>query len=289
MASDFGAASTSSALGAEQSTSSGGDAVPKHVRPGERQYESEMMFIGQRCHWHECHREDFLPFRCPDCSHHFCSEHFRSEQHACPTPAPSFVVPLCPLCHEPPKQWKRDEDPNVAMDAHLSIDRRTGFIECPAIGKDGRMLTNKDGSVDKNMRSSVRTGRENECSERRCRKIMVVPIKCPSCSLHFCPSHRASVQHQCVSLTVGVPASKATTNKQSAGGRLLDTLAAKRAEQQASRADSNAAGDRSKAGDSQRKEITRQAQNLNPMKAISAVNQDRKLDKWVPPPIFGQA
>ncbi|PWN90298.1 hypothetical protein FA10DRAFT_286010 [Acaromyces ingoldii] len=168
---------------------SGSSTPPRRVTAAERHYNSEMMFIGQRCHWQECNREDFLPFRCPDCQETFCSEHFKTGEHQCPTPSQSFMVPLCPLCHEPPRNWKRDEDANVAMDAHLTPDRKTGKVECAALNADGS-IANK----------GKRAKREGECSERRCHKVMVVPINCPCCSLSFCPSHRAPNQHSCTSL-----------------------------------------------------------------------------------------
>lgn len=37
--------------------------------------------IGARCH--TCHRQDFLPFTCPHCSHPFCIAHSSPSDHAC--------------------------------------------------------------------------------------------------------------------------------------------------------------------------------------------------------------
>lgn len=237
--------------GAAPSTSS----LPRRVRGGERKYQSEMMFIGQRCHWHECHREDFLPFTCADCNQTFCSQHFRTSQHACPTATPTFVVPLCPLCHEPPKNWKRDEDPNVAMNAHLTPNAKSGLVECEAIDANGAIQSK---GIER------RTKRENECQERRCKKLMVVPIKCPACAMCFCPSHRAPNQHQCQSTirptTTSAPQRK-TQNWTTAS--VEDTR-----------------------GSQQDRPHNKIVDKLNIPKAVSAANNSRKVDKWVPKPIF---
>lgn len=245
---------------------------PRRVRAEERQYQSEMMFIGQRCHWGECNREDFLPFRCADCQNKFCSEHYKTANHHCPNPTPDFVVPQCPLCHEPPKQWKRDEDPNVAMDAHLTPNSKTGLIECKALGKDGKLQTQR------------KEKRENECEERRCHKLMVVPIQCPQCHLRFCPSHRAPVQHQCVSLSKSKQYTSATSSSSSSpGSKLLDSLAAKRATIQQQKVIGQ------QAPTEKQSKLNGKVENLNPIRAIHAASNERKMDKWVPRPIFGEA
>lgn len=246
---------------------------PRRVRAEERQYQSEMMFIGQRCHWGECNREDFLPFRCADCQNKFCSEHYKTANHHCPNPTPDFVVPQCPLCHEPPKQWKRDEDPNVAMDAHLTPNPKTGLIECKALGKDGKLQTQR------------KEKRENECEERRCHKLMVVPIQCPQCHLRFCPSHRAPVQHQCTSLSKSKQFSSASSSSSSSspGSKLLDSLAAKRATIQQQKVTGQ------QAPTEKQSKLNGKVENLNPIRAIHAASNERKMDKWVPRPIFGEA
>ncbi|KAN0066403.1 hypothetical protein ACQY0O_000497 [Thecaphora frezii] len=158
-----------------------------------------MMFIGERCALDECHREDFLPFKCADCRQHFCGAHFRPASHRCSSlengPG-DYRVPLCPLCDSPPQGWKRDEDPNIAMDRHLS----TG--NCPALDSQGLIKQDARASSAANAKtpsaaSSPRTKKPNECGFKKCFKIMVVPIKCPQCQSSFCPSHRAPTQHSC--------------------------------------------------------------------------------------------
>lgn len=99
----------------------------------------------------------------------FCSDHYKTEDHKCTQASATFLVPLCPLCHEPPKHWKRDEDPNIAMNLHLSPDHRTGRIECRAVDEQGVVRDDAKGK-------QLRVKRENECNERKCKKLMIVPI-----------------------------------------------------------------------------------------------------------------
>ncbi|KAJ9476962.1 CDC48-associated ubiquitin-like/zinc finger protein 1 [Pseudozyma hubeiensis] len=149
-----------------------------------------MMFIGERCAFDECHREDFLPFKCSDCRQHYCSNHFRPQAHRCAyydAADVDYRVPLCPICDNPPEGWKRDQDPNIAMDRHLSG-------QCPMLDSNGYLKS--DAALPKSTQMK-RVKKTNECSFVKCSKIMVVPIKCPQCSASFCPSHRAPNQHSC--------------------------------------------------------------------------------------------
>ncbi|EPQ31994.1 uncharacterized protein PFL1_00192 [Pseudozyma flocculosa PF-1] len=153
-----------------------------------------MMFIGERCALDECHREDFLPFRCADCRQSYCGAHFRPAAHRCSVHDDStgdYRVPLCPLCDSPPQGWKRDEDPNIAMDRHLSAGR------CPALDSNGYIKADSKGPSAASSSSGARQKKPNECRFKKCSKIMVVPIQCPQCRASFCPSHRAPAQHSC--------------------------------------------------------------------------------------------
>ncbi|KAL9937872.1 hypothetical protein V8E36_003417 [Tilletia maclaganii] len=183
----------------------------------ERTGTGAMMFLGQQCHWHECHREDFLPFKCSDCTHPFCAEHFRPQQHACAAAAArdaaeDFRVPLCPICNEPPKNWRRGEDPNIAMERHLSSG------QCAALTSDGLLRDSAKakqpgGSVGVAAAASApRVKKTNECNFTRCHKIMMVPIRCSDCGADFCPSHRAPAQHTCRSLEAKNRASAAASS-----------------------------------------------------------------------------
>ncbi|EST09783.2 Zinc finger, AN1-type [Kalmanozyma brasiliensis GHG001] len=152
-----------------------------------------MMFIGERCAFDECHREDFLPFKCSDCRQHYCSNHFRPQTHRCSHYNESDVdyrVPLCPICDNPPEGWKRDQDPNIAMDRHLSG-------QCPKLDSNGYLKSNASIPSSAPLKQMSRAKKPNECSFVKCTKIMVVPIQCPQCTSSFCPSHRAPNQHSC--------------------------------------------------------------------------------------------
>ncbi|SJX60187.1 uncharacterized protein SRS1_11501 [Sporisorium reilianum f. sp. reilianum] len=165
-----------------------------------------MMFIGERCALEECHREDFLPFKCSDCRQHYCSNHFRPQAHRCShhhdDSDVDYRVPLCPICDNPPAGWKRDQDPNIAMDRHLSG-------ECPMLDSNGYLKAGASTTASSTPMKRVK--KTNECSFVKCSKIMVVPIKCPQCSASFCPSHRAPNQHSCKSTSASPsPASSST-------------------------------------------------------------------------------
>ncbi|KAE8233285.1 hypothetical protein CF326_g1675 [Tilletia indica] len=197
----------------------------KHERAGN----GPMMFLGQQCFWHECHREDFLPFKCVDCTHHFCAEHFRPQQHSCAAAAAhdaaeDFRVPLCPICNEPPQNWRRGEDPNIAMERHLSSG------QCPALDgggllREGNGLGKPAGSGGIAQRSSgsgsstPRAKKANECHFHRCHKIMIVPMHCAACNADFCPSHRAPVQHTCASKEKANSGSAGQSRPPAAAGR----------------------------------------------------------------------
>ncbi|GAC73390.1 hypothetical protein PANT_9d00082 [Moesziomyces antarcticus T-34] len=149
-----------------------------------------MMFIGERCAFDECHREDFLPFKCGDCRQHYCSNHFRPQAHRCSNYDDKdldYRVPLCPICDQPPQGWQRDQDPNIAMDRHLSG-------QCPMLDSNGHLKPDAPSPAALKMK---RAKKANECSFVKCSKIMVVPIQCPQCAASFCPSHRAPNQHSC--------------------------------------------------------------------------------------------
>ena len=220
----------------------------------------------------------------------FCSDHYKTGDHNCTDASATFLVPLCPLCHEPPKNWKRDEDPNLAMNAHLTPHRTTGRIECTALDEQGIVKENAKGRPK-------REKRENECNDRKCRKLMVVPIRvsglamgakrgyrmtdkrpiqqCPSCSLHFCPSHRAPVQHSCVSLIVA-----SATPQSKMSGKRSKLLNSSPAPPPSSMPTEKGRGSKQEKG--------REAV-MKPLQAIGAAHNGLKTDKWVPAPLFARA
>ena len=140
------------------------------------------MFIGERCALDECHREDFLPFKCADCRESFCGSHFRPASHRCTKHDDSsgdYRVPLCPLCDTPPEGWKRDEDPNIAMDRHLSSGK------CPALDANG-LVKNRTSSSKATAAPAIHAKKPNECAFKKCSKVMVVPIQVRSQQPNFC-------------------------------------------------------------------------------------------------------
>lgn len=295
------------------SSSSSSTVLPSH--------ETQMLFLGQACHLPNCRREDFLPFHCASCGHDYCSAHRLphpgSEQggHNCdfhlqPEKASSgeqgdFLVPLCPLCREPPRGWRRGEDPNLAMDRHLSSG------DCPE-------LVGEAGATQ-----SRRVKKANECNYKRCHKIMIVKMDCEKCRESFCPSHRAPAQHQCgVSPPARAPDRRrdtqaATTSSTISGGLAGGVAALKRLK--LGGASEGAAPAKSSSGSQQRdSSASASTSRIPPFQSdasssndtssnntssnthnassgnifglnLSAGSAGRKVDKWVPPPIFGAA
>lgn len=126
----------------------------------------------------------------------FCVSHFRPTSHQCSSHNPSsgdYFVPLCPLCHLPPKNWSRNEDPNIAMSLHLDS------LSCPALDQNGRLKDDLEiqQKANSNRPNKRRIKRENECQVLKCRKIMMVPIDCKECNGKFCVEHRGVKEHRC--------------------------------------------------------------------------------------------
>mgnify|MGYP001762043085 CR=1 FL=1 len=120
-----------------------------------------MLWIGAPCH--QCRREDFLPFVCGGCGHLFCLDHFRAEDHACKsTRAGDMLVPLCPLCREPPRGWSRDADD--AATARV-MERHWGATSLAA-GGCRELLPDSAPDADG----------KDRCAQTTCRRVLVVPI-----------------------------------------------------------------------------------------------------------------
>ncbi|WFD18122.1 hypothetical protein MCAP1_000334 [Malassezia caprae] len=117
-----------------------------------------MLWIGAPCF--HCKREDFLPLRCLACERLFCAEHFGQDAHACPQPARDVLVPLCPLCEEPPRGWRRDmpaDELSTLMESHWTA---------PSLDRGGcRALVSQCGSSSR------------RCCVSRCQATVLVPVK----------------------------------------------------------------------------------------------------------------
>lgn len=178
------------------------------------------------------------------------------------------------------------------MNSHLSPHSRTGKIECEAVDGQGMVRDDAKGRQHQQRREK----KENECNEKKCRKLMIVPIKvsaindcfflnfelttsiiilnfkCPSCSLQFCPSHRAPVQHSCQSLQVKSASPSYSSSKIKSKSRLLDVVSSK-----------------SPTVDHNSKQKEAENKKLNPLQAIGAAHKGITTDKWVPVPLFANA
>lgn len=242
-----------------------------------------MMFIGERCALDECHREDFLPFKCSDCRQHYCSSHFRPQAHRCANHHESdldYRVPLCPICDNPPEGWKRDQDPNIAMDRHLSG-------QCPMIDNNGYIKPAATTSAN-----IKRTKRANECSFVKCSKVMVVPIQCPQCAASFCPSHRAPNQHNCKNTSSGSsPASSSTrlAARSTSGSGIKSAF--QNLKISTSSTNSTTKSNQPAASEAKPAPSTTTARHSNASipASTSFGKMFDKSEKWVPKPIFGKA
>lgn len=112
-----------------------------------------LLNTGKTCDHESCNTIDFLPFKCSHCKHTYCQDHWKPEQHTCNSFDPAAhdrIVPQCPLCSLPVSS-KPGQDPNVAMDIHIS--------------------TNCSVAATKKSRGPT-------CANARCGKPLLTPITC---------------------------------------------------------------------------------------------------------------
>ncbi|GAA5869479.1 hypothetical protein JCM3774_001463 [Rhodotorula dairenensis] len=161
----------------------------------------EFLDIGRHCKEPSCNQLDFLPFKCPSCHLDFCSEHWRPPKgHTCADFDEAKAdnrIPTCPLCSQP-VPFPPSQDPNAAMDAHLSLS-------CPVLHPERATKTSRS---------------PNQCSASGCRTKMIVPIECEGCHRKFCPSHRWKSDHACSSRSSG--ASSSSSSSDSSQARIQD-------------------------------------------------------------------
>ncbi|KXN72514.1 hypothetical protein CONCODRAFT_68923 [Conidiobolus coronatus NRRL 28638] len=131
----------------------------------------ELHHIGANCNLSNCNKLDFLPFKCPNCRKEYCDEHYHPEQHGCKAPAPivDVVVPTCPVCNQP-VPFKRGEDPNIAVNNHISRNCKNPPSPTP--------------------NSKV-------CQLPACKAKTVVAQICSDCKKSFCMKHRFPQDHKC--------------------------------------------------------------------------------------------
>lgn len=143
----------------------------------------QLLGIGKQCSHSQCNLVDFLPFKCQHCQDYFCQEHFKVSGHNCPKYDESKhnrVAPNCPMCNTP-VAVRLGQDPNIRMEEHFEK-------ECSAMtGRKGKTKTMP------------------VCAKSNCKKVLFSPIRCNSCSDHFCPAHRFPRDHNC-SPTAASPA-----------------------------------------------------------------------------------
>ncbi|SAM00469.1 hypothetical protein [Absidia glauca] len=126
------------------------------------------------------------------CSQLGAQEHFKLDDHLCPSrqdPSLDVRVPTCPLC-EKPIPGPRNEDPNIRVNRH--IQRNCKDEEKPT----------------------------NVCRLKGCKAKLLVPMNCGACGLAYCVKHRLEQDHEC-------QGRKATTTQQQGSGQhKLSALAA---------------------------------------------------------------
>ncbi|OAD75275.1 hypothetical protein PHYBLDRAFT_7454, partial [Phycomyces blakesleeanus NRRL 1555(-)] len=131
----------------------------------------ELPDIGKQCTYASCSQLvlDFLPYTCYHCKHIYCQEHFKLEDHQCPSlndPSLDVRVPTCPIC-EKPVSVPRGEDPNIKVNQH----------------------------IQNNCASPKPL--DNTCKLKGCKQKLLVPMTCSDCKLSYCVKHRLGIDHQC--------------------------------------------------------------------------------------------
>ncbi|KAG8928038.1 hypothetical protein FRC02_007432 [Tulasnella sp. 418] len=164
---------------------------------------TELLDIGHKCSSPACGLVDFLPIKCQHCALPYCSDHFKPQAHSCPNfdaTKHDRVAPECPFCGTP-VAFAAGADPNMAMEKHFET-------KCEVV-KSGGLVGMKSRATTK------RPDGEPRCGRTRCNKVLMVPIKCPSCYKAFCAEHRLPASHNCKSssATSSASSSKAATPK----------------------------------------------------------------------------
>ncbi|CAO3597892.1 unnamed protein product [Absidia cylindrospora] len=129
----------------------------------------ELPDLGKQCSKFECGQLDFLPYTCYHCKKIFCQEHFKLDDHLCPSrqdPSLDIRVPTCPIC-EKPIPGSRNEDPNIRVNRHI-----------------------QNNCIDEEKPS-------NTCRLKGCKAKLLVPMNCGACGLAYCVKHRLEQDHQC--------------------------------------------------------------------------------------------
>ncbi|KAI8145062.1 hypothetical protein BJV82DRAFT_604748 [Fennellomyces sp. T-0311] len=125
--------------------------------------------LGKHCTFDGCSQLDFLPYTCYHCKKIFCQEHFKLDDHHCPSlndPQLDVRVPTCPIC-ESPVPGPRNEDPNIRVNRHI-----------------------QSNCADTKRQSNL-------CRQRGCKAKLLVPMQCSDCGKAYCVKHRLPVDHEC--------------------------------------------------------------------------------------------
>ncbi|KAL1926190.1 hypothetical protein VTP01DRAFT_6055 [Rhizomucor pusillus] len=143
--------------------------------------------LGKHCTFDGCKQLDFLPYTCYHCKKIFCQEHFKLEDHKCPSlndPNLDVRIPTCPIC-EKPVPGPRNEDPNIRVNRHI-----------------------QNNCVDAKKPSNI-------CDQRGCKAKLLVPMQCQDCRQSFCIKHRLPVDHQCTKKSAATSSSNARPQQSS--------------------------------------------------------------------------
>ena len=129
--------------------------------------------IGAHCSLAECHRKDFLPFKCEKCGQIFCLEHRTCDSHKCKKAAGDDIwLMICPICSTEIKITDAD-DPNVIFDQHTISGCQPKEVKAPT---------------------------KERCDADGCYAVLS-PINTYSCvkcgGLKYCMKHRFSDAHDC--------------------------------------------------------------------------------------------
>eukprot|EP01135_Chromosphaera_perkinsii_P008193 Nk52_evm15s1178 gene=Nk52_evmTU15s1178 len=149
----------------------------------------EFPHVGKQCYFAECRQLDFLPHKCRLCHHEYCDAHYAIDAHNCEEKYKiDNRVPVCPICDQPVPA-RAGEDPNVAMDRHIS----SGLCGSP-------VQTRRNGGVGGGfMANNSKEAYTNACSFSlgNCRRKEAVKFICPKCKLNYCTRHRMERAHEC--------------------------------------------------------------------------------------------
>lgn len=138
----------------------------------------EFYNLGKHCSLDICKQQDFLPFKCDLCQHHFCSAHRAYDDHKCAKYEAkdlSTTVPICSHCHVPVAKQYPTEAASTALARHY---QQACLVLNPAL------------------KNKIKPKSAHKCASAKCNQDSITT--CKQCNKQYCLDHIIETDHKCV-------------------------------------------------------------------------------------------